>query len=177
MVRIWIACLALVLSVMAVGGFISADSEAVAEIPAQVTDTVKKLAGDAKFEVEKKTSKKKTFYVAEWKSDDSEHEVLLDGDGKLLREEQGVKAEAVPAKVRESAAKLLGAEATIKWDKITIHAEGGAKVVYDADSGKKEITLNEAGILVDDDDDDEDEDDEDEDDDDEDDDDEDDDDD
>lgn len=134
--------------------------------PDAVVAAAKKLAGDAKYELEKETKGKTSVYVAEWEVEGKDHEAVFNPSGKLLKEEAEVDAESVPAVVREAAAKVFGADAKMAFDKITIHGEDGVKVLYDAESGDKDLTLDAKGTVVEDDDDD-DEDDEDDDDDDE----------
>ena len=132
--------------------------KAATETPEAVTAAFKKLAGDAKVTIEAKKHKKKTFYIGEWTSNDKDHEAVVDARGTVLKEEVEVDAESVPEAVRKAAAELLGKDATIEYDKITLHIGDTTKVVYDAESDDKEVTIDTDGKKIkgdDDDDDDE----------------------
>jgi len=136
----------------------AATDKAATETPEAVTAAFKKLAGDAKVTIEAKKHRKKTFYIGEWTSSEKDHEAVVDAKGTVLKEEAEVDAESVPENVRTAAAELLGKDATIKYDKITVHIGDKTKVVYDAESGDKEVTIDTDGKKVkgdDDDDDDE----------------------
>lgn len=58
------------------------------EVPAAVKAMITKEAGDNEIdEIEKITTKKGTYYEAEWEIEGAEVEILVGSDGKLLRKE------------------------------------------------------------------------------------------
>lgn len=112
------------------------------DIPVAVTSTVKHHAGTAKYTVHRDGEDR---FEALWHDGDLEREAVVTRDGRLVELEIEIRAEDVPAAVRDTAKRVLGLGSTFKYVQLNHDRYEVGTMVH---GREREVTIATSGAIV-----------------------------